>query len=129
MATPARRLRAPVAHEAIADHLRRRILAHELPAGAPIDEAALARSYGVLRACVREALNLLFGESLVERDAAGGLAVTRLGAAECRETLALRALLRERASEGAASDTLTQLLELAERRARLAQGAHSGSNR
>jgi DNA-binding GntR family transcriptional regulator len=124
---PRRRLRAPALHEAIADHLRERILVHDLAPGSAIDEAALASFYGVLRVSVRDAVNVLFGEALVDGDEARGMAVMRLGEAECREALELHALLQEqlsvrRARGVAIGETLHQLLALAERRVRLAFG-------
>lgn len=51
--------------EAIADSLRDRILTHELPPGAHIDECALAQELGVSRTPVREALKVLARDGFV----------------------------------------------------------------
>jgi DNA-binding transcriptional regulator YhcF (GntR family) len=51
--------------ESIADSLRDRILTHELPPGAHIDECALARELGVSRTPVREALKVLARDGFV----------------------------------------------------------------
>lgn len=52
--------------EALANSVRERIFSHELKPGMPIDELLLASRYGVTRASLREALNALVGEELVE---------------------------------------------------------------
>ncbi|MBN8281930.1 GntR family transcriptional regulator [Zoogloea sp.] len=51
--------------EAIADRLRSRILSHEIPPGAAIDESAVARELGVSRTPVREAIKVLARDGLV----------------------------------------------------------------
>lgn len=51
--------------EAIADSLRSRILNHELPPGAAIDETSVARELGVSRTPVREAIKVLARDGLV----------------------------------------------------------------
>ncbi len=127
-----RRRRASALHEVIANHLRQRVLAHELMPGAVIDETALASFYGVPRSPVREAVDVLIAEGLACTDDAGTARVVRLSEAEGRDALALRSLLREqlalrRASPAGSGETLRRLLDVAERYVRLALGPEASA--
>lgn len=64
--------------EAIADSLRSRMLSHELPPGAAIDETLVARELGVSRTPVREAIKVLARDGLVT--------VTHRGSTYCNVT-------------------------------------------
>ena len=57
---------APTAlYQEVAERLRQRIFAHELPPGTWIDEQKLAEQYGISRTPLREALKVLAAEGLV----------------------------------------------------------------
>ncbi|THF65448.1 GntR family transcriptional regulator [Pseudothauera nasutitermitis] len=77
-------LRPRALYEAIADSLRERIFAHELPPGAALDEAALASGYGVSRTPVREAMKVLAHEGLVLIEPRRGCCVAEFSAADVR---------------------------------------------
>ncbi|WP_153116678.1 GntR family transcriptional regulator [Rhodocyclus tenuis] len=63
-------------HECLAASLSERIFAHGLQPGTAIDEAALCRHYGVSRASLLDALQLLLAEGLLARTQDGGFAVS-----------------------------------------------------
>lgn len=63
-------------HECLAASLSERIFAHGLQPGTAIDEAALCRHYGVSRAALHDALQLLLAEGLLARTQDGGFAVS-----------------------------------------------------
>ncbi len=110
--------------DALAERLRERILGHEWPAGAALDEGALARDYGVSRTPVREALKLLQHDGLLQGFLGRGVVVASVPPHEAREAQALRGLLLGHAAEqGSAepSDLLARLLRLVEQRLRLAR--------
>ncbi len=50
----------------VCDELRKEILTHELKPGAPLDETSLSKRFDVSRSPIREALNRLLAERLVE---------------------------------------------------------------
>jgi DNA-binding GntR family transcriptional regulator len=64
--------------EQVIDHLREQILTSALPPGAELGEAALARSLGISRGPLREALGQLAAEGLVTMVPRRGAVVTRL---------------------------------------------------
>jgi DNA-binding GntR family transcriptional regulator len=64
--------------EQVIDHLREEILASRLEPGAELGEAALARSLGISRGPLREALGQLTAEGLVTIVPRRGAVVTRL---------------------------------------------------
>jgi DNA-binding GntR family transcriptional regulator len=99
--TAARPLAAPeLGHRtlaaAIAQDLRRAILAAELTAGQPLRQDALAARYAVSRIPVREALFALEAEGLVEMHAHRGAVVATLSPQEVQDIFELRALLEPR---------------------------------
>jgi GntR family transcriptional repressor for pyruvate dehydrogenase complex len=76
---PATRVVVPKAARLVAETLRERILSREVPIGAHLPPAdALLTEFGVSRATLREALNVLESEGLVEvrRGPGGGAIVT-----------------------------------------------------
>ncbi|HSS10096.1 MAG TPA: FadR/GntR family transcriptional regulator [Acidimicrobiales bacterium] len=90
------------AHEQVAGHLRRAILAGELrPAERLPNESELAASFNVSRTTIREALGTLVGERLIEktRGLAGGSYVTEPSLDQLTETLQIGVQLLGR-SEG-----------------------------
>lgn len=62
---PSDSLGAPALYEQVAERLRTRIYAHELPPGAWIDEQSIADEFGISRTPMREALKVLASEGLV----------------------------------------------------------------
>lgn len=79
--------------EELAARLRARILAGELPPGAPLREAALAERFDVSRPSVRDALRRLGHEGLVQHETHRGARVARLSGDELRDILALRMIV------------------------------------
>lgn len=126
-------LQPPALYEVIADRVRDLILRHELPPGAPVNEADFASAYGVSRTPVREALKILHHEGLLTAHPRRGMSVSVLTEDEQDQAADLYRLLtdyaaRRHASPGADTDDsppdwlLTRMLEIAERRLRLAHG-------
>ncbi len=74
------------------DHVRMKILAQGLTAGQRLAEIPLARELGISRTPVREALNQLAAEGLLERRG-WGVTVKQISAAELDEILRLRGLM------------------------------------
>ena len=81
-------------YEVIADHLRERILGHELAAGTVLDESELARHYGVSRTPVREAIKVLNHEGFLDCPMRRPVTVTTVDASLHEEALGLQALLQ-----------------------------------
>jgi DNA-binding GntR family transcriptional regulator len=112
-------MRPRALYEGVAASLRARIFAHEFAPGCPLDEAGLARAYGVSRTPVREALKVLGREGLVEIEPRRGCCVAALSGADVAGLLSAIALLglhavREAAHSGiqpAAPAGLAELLE------------------
>ncbi|MEG0922929.1 MAG: GntR family transcriptional regulator [Comamonas sp.] len=75
---------------AIADKVRLRILAHEWTPGAPINDADIARDYGVSRTPVREAFKLLCQDGLLQSHPRRGMSVAEPDSAQLREAQALQ---------------------------------------
>ena len=65
-------LAAPALYEQVAERLRNRIFAHELPPGAWVDEQTLAEEFGISRTPLREALKVLAVESFLADMAQSG---------------------------------------------------------
>jgi DNA-binding GntR family transcriptional regulator len=90
------------------------IVTGRLPAGAGLDEAALAGEMGVEPSVVREALCFLQRDGFV-RERGGGFAVSELDEIELRETYPVALLLEGlavRATPGFPGDTLERLREI-----------------
>ncbi|MBM3532185.1 MAG: GntR family transcriptional regulator [Alphaproteobacteria bacterium] len=80
--------------EGAAHALRQTVLTGRLAPGAPVVEAALARSLGISRAPLREAIRELLDEGLlVQHRAWGGVTVAPLDATVARELYTLRTAL------------------------------------
>lgn len=77
----------------ITEALRRRILAGELPPGSPLRQDELAAGFGVSKIPVREALQRLDVEGLVELRSNRGAVVAGLTVARAREVYGLRRAL------------------------------------
>lgn len=109
---------------AIAEKLRVRILSHEWPPGADVNDSDIATAYGVSRTPVREAMKLLCHEGLLVAHARRGMTVAVPSTAQLREAQALRQLLQRFLREQGLptqGDSLTHtLLRMAENRVRLA---------
>lgn len=88
---------APTAlYQEVAERLRQRIYSHELPAGAWIDEQALAEQYGISRTPLREALKVLASEGLVTLKPRRGCYVTEISEQDLDEIFPLMAILEGR---------------------------------
>jgi len=80
--------------EGAAEALRQAILSGQLPPGAPVVEAALARSLGISRAPLREAIRALLEDGLVVQHRAwGGVTVAPLDTKVAQELYTLRTTL------------------------------------
>lgn len=114
---------------AIRDKLRVRILNHQLPPGADINDGLLAKEFGVSRTPVREALRMLCQEGLLTETPRRGMRVTSLNAEQVTEAQQVCALLMAhlatRKDMPSASTHLSeQLLRTAQARLQLALGPH-----
>lgn len=87
------------AQQAIHAKLRSMILSGEFLAGQPLRQEEIARLLGVSRLPVREALNRLSIEGLVELKPRRGFFVTSLNAGEIEDIFDMRAMLEERAGQ------------------------------
>lgn len=86
-------IRPKALYEGVADSIRERILAHQLPPGSPVDEVALAKHYGVSRTPVREAIKVLANEGLLSMTPYQGCCVAEIGREDLIELLDVIALL------------------------------------
>jgi DNA-binding GntR family transcriptional regulator len=77
-ATPTAKLENRTLRQQVADHLREEILSARLPPGAELGEVPLARSLGISRGPLREALGQLAAEGLVTIVPRRGAVVKRL---------------------------------------------------
>lgn len=103
----------PALYLEVAERVRQRIFAHELPPGAWIDEQALAAHYGISRTPLREALKVLASEGLVTLRPRRGCYVTELSERDLDDIFPLMALLEGRcAFEAARSRTSADLKRL-----------------
>lgn len=90
------RIAQPALYEEVAERLRQRIFAHELPPGTWIDEQALAEDYGISRTPLREALKVLASEGLVTLKPRRGCYVTELSASDIQEIFSIISMLEGR---------------------------------
>jgi DNA-binding GntR family transcriptional regulator len=108
-------LAAPALYEQVAERLRNRIFAHELPPGAWVDEQTLAEEFGISRTPLREALKVLAAEGLVQLKPRRGCYVAQLSEQDLDEIFPVMALLEGRcAQEATARATDGDLQRLAE---------------
>jgi len=77
----------------LAEDLRKRILQGELAGGTPLRQERLAQEYGVSRMPVREALQQLDSEGLINNQAHFGASVVELSRSEIDEIFDLRLML------------------------------------
>lgn len=105
---------APTAlYQEVAERLRQRIYAHELPPGGWVDEQAIADQYGISRTPLREALKVLASEGLVTLKPRRGCYVTEISEQDLDEIFPLMAILEGRcAAETARKATATDLARL-----------------
>ncbi len=117
---------APTAlYQEVAERLRQRIFAHELPPGTWIDEQKLAEQYGISRTPLREALKVLASEGLVELKPRRGCYVTEIKAQDLDDIFPIIAMLEGRCAAEAVKkmtagqlDTLKRIHESLESSAR-----------
>ncbi|WP_199085361.1 GntR family transcriptional regulator [Bosea sp. ASV33] len=64
----------------IAEQLEEAVINGRVPAGSRLDEASIAQQFGVSRTPVREALHILCGRGLAEREPYKGVVVTQISA-------------------------------------------------
>jgi DNA-binding GntR family transcriptional regulator len=83
-------------HEEVAARLRTMVFERQLPAGAWIDELALARDWQISRTPLREALKVLAAEGLVTLVPRQGCRVTELSEDDADELFPIMALLEGR---------------------------------
>lgn len=124
LTTPATRSWAPPAQRAtsaalVYESLHADIIALAIPPGANLSENDLARSFGVSRTPVREALLRLADEGLVEIVPKSGTMVSRIPYAQLTEAIIIRKALEEvavrEASRRASKSQLTGLWSIVER--------------
>ncbi|HNJ77460.1 MAG: GntR family transcriptional regulator [Rhodocyclaceae bacterium] len=100
-------------YQEVAERLRQRIFAHELPPGTWIDEQALAIDYGISRTPLREALKVLASEGLVTLKPRRGCYVTEISERDLDEIFPVMAMLEGRtafeASQKAKADDIARL--------------------
>lgn len=125
---------APVVQEStpalIARSLRRAISAGDFPPGTQLGEAALARQLGVSRGPLREAMQRLTQEGLLESHRNRGLFVPELTPEAVSDMYLLRTTIERSAIErivqlGLASATADRLDAVCDRMAALAEGTDS----
>jgi DNA-binding GntR family transcriptional regulator len=88
---------APTAlYQEVAERLRQRIYAHELPPGSWVDEQAIAEQYGISRTPLREALKVLASEGLVTLKPRRGCYVTEISEQDLDDIFPLMAILEGR---------------------------------
>ena len=90
-------------YQEVAERLRQRIFAHELPPGTWIDEQALAVDYGISRTPLREALKVLASEGLVTLKPRRGCYVTEISEQDLDDIFPLMAMLEGRCAFEATS--------------------------
>jgi DNA-binding GntR family transcriptional regulator len=64
----------------ITEQLEEAVINGQIPAGSRLDEASIAQQFGVSRTPVREALHILCGRGLAEREPYKGVVVTQISA-------------------------------------------------
>ncbi|MFA7270076.1 MAG: GntR family transcriptional regulator [Sterolibacterium sp.] len=111
-------LASPALYQQVAEQLRTRIFAHQLPPGSWLDEQALAQEYGISRTPMREALKVLASEGLVTLKPRRGCYVTELSEQDLDEIFPVMALLEGRcaalATQKAGADDLSRLAAIHE---------------
>ena len=100
-------------------YLRERIFNFDFKPGHSIQESKLMKTIGVSRSPIREALRILEGEGLLERNAQKGVIVKNISRREIQETYSILAVLEglatELAIERLRKDDLDELNELCDK--------------
>ncbi len=91
-------IKIPTVQEAVADHIRQRILSGELRPGQRLVQDELTTELGVSRTPIREALNQLAHEGLVIISDHRRTFVAEFSAADLEETFTMRAALESHAA-------------------------------
>jgi DNA-binding GntR family transcriptional regulator len=119
---------APTAlYQEVAERLRQRIFAHELPPGTWVDEQKLAEQYGISRTPLREALKVLASEGLVELKPRRGCYVTEISRQDLDDIFPLMAMLEGRcAAEAVARASNAEIAGLKSIHERLEAAARDG---
>lgn len=110
--------------ERVADLLRERIVAGELPSGTQFAEQELALALGVSRNTLREAFQMLIAERLLVHEPHRGVFVRRLELEDVRDIYTVRRLI-----ECAALELPAEARGLAEMRAAVADGRSAARRR
>jgi DNA-binding GntR family transcriptional regulator len=92
----------PQKAESVCEQIRKKIIRGEYPPGSPLSEIPLSREYGVTRARIRQALQKLEEESLVERFPYRGAFVKSITPKELQEIFEMREALESMAARLAA---------------------------
>lgn len=92
--------------EAVASHLRQRILSGELPPGTKLRQLEIAKELNVSTTPVREAFRLIAMDGLVRQDAHRGVEVFRPTTGGVRENYEIRLVLEPLAAEIAAKSPI-----------------------
>ncbi len=108
---------------AIADRLRQEVLQRQWSPGELINDGVLAARYGIARAPVREAMQLLSQEGLLCADAQRGMTLAQPSPAQITEAQHLQTLLQTYLHQHTAVDggLAQRMLEMANQRLQLAQ--------
>lgn len=114
-------------YQQVAKLLRQRILSHELPPGAWVDEQSIASQYGISRTPLREALKVLASEGLVTLKPRRGCYVMEISERDLDEVYSIMSLLEGQcAAHCAAHASHGQLADLQAIHARLEAAAAEG---
>ena len=107
---------AEVINDRLIEELRRRIVDQTVAPGVPLREQDLATEFGVSRARVRDAFNILEERGLIERIRNRGAMVTRLDPQKVGELFEVREVLEAQmvrlATERAPAESWADLIEL-----------------
>jgi DNA-binding GntR family transcriptional regulator len=99
--------------EIAADRLRGQILRGELPPGAALSQESLAREFGISRTPLRDALQMLAGDGLIQLRGSGSATVVDPSASDARDLLLIRAVIDSVAARRAAGLAQPERSELA----------------
>jgi DNA-binding GntR family transcriptional regulator len=88
--------------EIAADRLREQILRGDLPPGAALSQESLAREFGISRTPLRDALQMLAGDGLIQLGGSGSATVVSPSASDARDLLLIRATIDSVAARRAA---------------------------
>ncbi len=113
--------------EFVYQHIREQIIALELAPATRLSEMQLAAELGVSRTPVREGLNRVLSEDLIEQGPTGGVFVRRLEPADLRELYTVRSVLEgviaREAAEHASEQDIEELRDLMDKMSLLIEHA------